>query len=77
MPSRKEIDQLKNRKARLLRQNDVLRRHLLEESENLRGAAEWIERGHSFYLSGKKIRSWTSPISTSVGWLGKIGRMFR
>jgi hypothetical protein len=72
------LKRFENRKARLIKQNDLYRRDLLDEADNLRDAAGLIERGHSFYQATVKIRSWTSPFSalrnkksSSLGFLWK------
>jgi len=78
MASRTELKRWENRKARLIKQNDLHRGDLLAEADNLRDVAALIERGHSLYRATMKIRSWTSPLSifqgkksSSMGFLWK------
>lgn len=63
MAPRLEQERLKVRKARLIKQNEGYRQDLQDETENLRGAIEWMERGFIFYKAAKRIRKWTSPFS--------------
>lgn len=55
MASRTELERLEARKARLIKQNDLYRRDLLAEADNLREAADLIDRGHGFYKAATRL----------------------
>lgn len=64
MAATTELERLQVRKARLIKQNDLFRRELRDEAGSLRLAAEWLERGHSFYRAAAQLggKSSTSPL---------------
>ena len=62
MAARTELERLQARKARLIKQNDLYRRELRGQSGHLREAAEWLERGHTFYKAAAQLGKWSSPL---------------
>lgn len=77
MAARLEQERLQARKARLIKQNDLHRANLQAEFENLRGAADWMERGFAFYRSAGRLKSWIKPperFRSSTNPLGKLVR---
>lgn len=60
MAERLVKDPLLVRKARLIRQSEMLRRNFQAEAGNLRGTAEWIEKGYGFFRAAGGIRKWAT-----------------
>lgn len=67
MAARLEQERLQARKARLIKQNELYRRDLQAESENLRAAVEWIEQGYVFYKAAGRLRNWSAPFLSPRG----------
>jgi len=67
--------QFETRKARLIKQNEMHRRNLQAELQNLRGAAGWMETGFSFYRAAGRVRKWTAPMRGKEK--STLGRIFR
>jgi hypothetical protein len=65
MAAKLEQERLQARKARLIKQNEMHRRNLQAEVENLRGAAEWMERGYDFYKAAGRLGIWSAPLVSS------------
>ncbi len=66
MASKTELKRLQNRKARLIKQNDLYRRELQGEAGHLREGAEWIDRGYSFYKVASRLKiSLLSPFRST------------
>ena len=61
MATTTEVERLQARKFRLVQQNDVYRRNLAAEADNLRAAADLVERGVGFYQTVMRVKSWISP----------------
>ncbi len=79
MAARLEQERLQARKARLIKQNDLHRENLQAELENLRGAADWMERGFAFYRSASRLKSWIKPPESSRSRSSKnpLGKLVR
>lgn len=60
-----EHERLQSRKARLIKQNEMHRRALRADLDELRGAANWLEQGFAFYRAAGRIRKWTAPRGSS------------
>jgi hypothetical protein len=74
MAARLEHERHQARKARLIKQNEMLRRDLQAESENLRGAVEWMERGYIFYKAAARVAKWAAPIGKKRNPFAKLLR---
>lgn len=61
MAARIEKQRSETRKARLIKQNEMHRRDLRAELQNLRNAAGWMEAGFAFYRTAGRIKNWTAP----------------
>jgi len=77
MAARLEQERLQNRKARLIKQNEMYRRDLQGEAENLRGAAEWAERGYILVKTAGNIRNWIAPLSRRGKKRNSFGSLLR
>lgn len=63
MAAKLEQERLQTRKARLIKQNEMYRRDLQDDAENLRSAAEWAERGYILARTAGRIQNWLAPFS--------------
>jgi hypothetical protein len=50
---------------------------LQDEAENLRGAAEWAERGYVFAKTAGRIRNWFAPFSQNKKKRNSFGTLLR
>lgn len=57
-----EVTPLKDRKALLVLQSEVLRRELSASAEDLQGMAHWVEKGYSLARTGQMLWSCTAPV---------------
>lgn len=62
MAARFELDRLKARKTRLIKQNEAFRGDLRAEADSLRECAAWVDQGFVFYKAAGRFRKWTSPL---------------
>jgi len=61
MAAKLERQWLQVRKLRLIEQSELHRRNLKMEAENLRGSAQWLERGFVVFKKAGNIQKWFEP----------------